>query len=235
SFHLEGMEYKYPSQLSGGQQQRVALARIFAYEPDVLLLDEPFAALDTHLKEKLQTEILEILQRYKGDVLMVTHSRDEVYKFCDNIAVIDHGNTVLSGKTKELFAQPRLLSAARLTGCKNISRCKILSSTKVVVVDWDFVLETGKIVSENINYIGIRAHSFQMTDDVDCKNTIVCKINKIVEEVFEYAITFENINTKKSNDNFEMLFKVKKDEWHNRKNKENLYLKIPDDSILLLE
>lgn len=234
SFHLEGLENKYPSQLSGGQQQRVALARIFSYEPDVLLLDEPFSALDTHLKDKLQTEVIDILKLYKGEVLMVTHSMDEVYRFCENIAFIDRGKTVLSGKTKELFSNPNLFAAARLTGCKNISRCNVLSNHQIYAVDWDFIFETEKLVPENINYVGIREHSFQIADTADGKNTVACKINKVVEEVFEYTIIFENMNQKKRNKNFEMLFKVSKDEWNKRKNNKYLYLNVPDDSILML-
>ena len=75
----------YPSRLSGGQQQRVALARILASKPDVLMLDEPFSALDYYLKENLQLELLEVLSMYQGDILMVTHNRDEIYRFCQNI------------------------------------------------------------------------------------------------------------------------------------------------------
>lgn len=81
-FRLEGLEKRYPGQLSGGQQQRVALARILAYEPEALLLDEPFSALDAHLKEKLQLELLELLRGYAGDAVRVTHSRDEAYRLC---------------------------------------------------------------------------------------------------------------------------------------------------------
>jgi molybdate transport system ATP-binding protein len=235
SFHLEGLENKYPSQLSGGQQQRVALARIFAYEPDVLLLDEPFSALDSHLKDKIQVEVLDMLKLYKGKVLMVTHSMDEVYRFCENLVVIDQGRTVFSEKTKELFIKPRHVAAARLTGCKNISRCNVLSKHSIYAADWDFIFETENIVPENINYVGIREHSFQMADTAEEKNTVVCKVNKVVEEVFDYIIMFENMNNKTPNENSEILFKVSKDEWNNRKNKTNLYLNVHDDSILMLK
>lgn len=82
-FKMEGLEKRYPSQLSGGQQQRTALARILAYEPDVIMLDEPFSALDFYLKEQLQLQVKEVLKNYSGDALLVTHSRDEVYRFCE--------------------------------------------------------------------------------------------------------------------------------------------------------
>lgn len=240
SFHLQGLENKYPSQLSGGQQQRVAMARCIIYKPDILMLDEPFSALDSHLKEELHTEVLELLKIYNGEVLMVTHSRDEVYKFCKNIVIVDKGNSILFGNTKEVFEEPKLLEAAMLTGCKNISKCEVLSSHSIYAVDWDIVLKTEKTVPENINYVGIRAHNFKIIDSMNAKNEkniIECKIYKIVEGVFEYNIIFKNksININNENDNNTILYKVKKEEWENRKDKENVYLKISEDSILFLE
>jgi len=238
SFQLEGLEYKYPSQLSGGQQQRVALARIFAYDPEILLLDEPFSALDSYLKEQLQTEVLEMLQLYKGEVLMVTHSRDEVYKFCKNIVITDKGSSVLLGDTKEIFKKPKLLSAARLAGCENISKCEVLSSHSVKAVDWDILLETKETLPQNINYVGICAHTFKIVDNDDNKeeqNIVVCKINKIVEGVFEYTILVENENSEQKNNNSTIWLKVRKEEWDNKKSKGNLYLRIPEDAILILK
>ena len=90
-FRLQGLEKHLPGQLSGGQQQRVALARIMAYEPDVILLDEPFSALDMYLKDRLQRELSEMLEDYPGTVILVSHNRDEVYRFCEDLAVIDKG------------------------------------------------------------------------------------------------------------------------------------------------
>lgn len=233
-FHLQGLEKKYPNQLSGGQQQRVAMARCIIYKPDILMLDEPFSALDSHLKEKLQSEVLEFLKFYDGEVLMVTHSRDEVYKFCNNIVIIDKGNSILLGNTKEVFRDPKLMEAAMLTGCKNISRCKVVSSNKVYAIDWDITLEIEKEIPKEINYIGIRAHSFEIvnTNFKTEKNILDCQIDKIVENVFEYSILLKNKNKENKNT---ILYKIKKEEWDNRKHKEGLYLKIPESSILFLK
>ncbi|EOR20095.1 sulfate/molybdate ABC transporter ATPase [Clostridium sartagoforme AAU1] len=233
-FHLQGLEKKYPNQLSGGQQQRVAMARCIIYKPDILMLDEPFSALDSHLKEKLQSEVLEFLKLYDGEVLMVTHSRDEVYKFCNNIVIIDKGNSILLGNTKEVFRDPKLMEAAMLTGCKNISRCKVISSNKVYAIDWDITLEIEKEIPKEINYIGIRAHSFEIvnTNFKTEKNILDCQIDKIVENVFEYSILLKNKNKENKNT---ILYKIKKEEWDNRKDKEELYLKIPESSILFLK
>ncbi|MFQ6960008.1 MAG: sulfate/molybdate ABC transporter ATP-binding protein, partial [Clostridium sp.] len=118
-FQLNGLGDRLPGELSGGQQQRVALARIMAYEPDMILLDEPFSALDVFLKDRLQQEMLEILADYEGTVILVSHSRDEIYRFSEELLIMDDGRIVCCGKTKEIFENPQWKEAARLTGCKN--------------------------------------------------------------------------------------------------------------------
>ncbi len=228
SFHLQGLEKKYPNQLSGGQQQRAALARSIIYKPDLLLLDEPFSALDSHLKDQLQTEVLDLLKLYRGQVLMVTHNRDEAYRLCKNLVVIDKGMSVLFGDTKEIFRQPKIMSAARLTGCKNISKCEILTPSKLKALDWGICFEMEDPLPEIIKYIGIRAHEFKLLDISQAENetnVIKCNVEKIVEDVFEYNIYLKN----------SILFKIKKEEWDNWMDKDNLYLKVPESSILLLE
>lgn len=238
SFHLQGLEKKYPGQLSGGQQQRVAMARCIIYKPDILMLDEPFSALDSYLKEKLQTEVLELLKLYDGEVLMVTHSRDEVYRFCKNIAIIEKGNSILFGDTKEIFKKPEIKEVAILTGCKNISKCKVISKNKIHAIDWDIILETEMMPNRNINYVGIRAHDFELINDNEINdngNIIECNVIKIVEDVFEYNVIFENKKATSNGSNNTILYKIKKEEWDNRKSKEKLFLKIPKESILILE
>ena len=79
-FALQNLGGRMPNELSGGQQQRVALARILASEPQMLLLDEPFSALDSFLKEQLLEDMIRQLSDYAGDVIMVSHSRDEIYQ-----------------------------------------------------------------------------------------------------------------------------------------------------------
>ena len=103
---LEGLEKHRPAQLSGGQQQRVALARIMVNEPRMLMLDEPFSALDAHLRDSLKIELRDMLQEYGREVLMVTHSREEAYNMSRRIAVMDRGKLLCIKDTKELFADP---------------------------------------------------------------------------------------------------------------------------------
>ncbi len=82
---------------------RVALARIMAYEPSVILLDEPFSALDVFLKDRLQQEMMELLSDYDGTVILVSPAGDEIYRFSEELLVIDDGKQICYGDTKEMF------------------------------------------------------------------------------------------------------------------------------------
>ena len=145
-FHLEGLEKRYPRQLSGGQQQRVALARILAYGPDVLLLDEPFSAMDTVLKGQLRMELVNLLTGFDGFSILVTHDRDEAFQFCDEIIVLDKGKIIAKGKTHELFENPKKVEVARLTGCKNISKIEIIDDYHLKSLDWGITFEVSNSV-----------------------------------------------------------------------------------------
>ena len=158
-FRLEGLEKRLPRELSGGQQQRVALARIMAYEPSVILLDEPFSALDVFLKDRLQQEMMELLSDYDGTEILVSHSRDEIYSFSEEVLVIEDGHGIRLGPVKEVFNAPRYKTVARLTGCKNIADVYRMDAQTVYVKDWDVqLIFKGRSVPENVKAIGIRAH-----------------------------------------------------------------------------
>ena len=159
-FRLSGLENRLPSELSGGQQQRVALARIMAYSPEVILLDEPFSALDVFLKDQLQRELKEMLSDYPGVVILVSHSRDEIYRFSDELLTIDKGHNVIYGKTKEIFENPVYREAAKLTGCKNFSEIERVNAHTVKVTDWGITLRLNQEVPEDVTCVGYRAHDF---------------------------------------------------------------------------
>ncbi len=200
-FQLEGLEKQYPRQLSGGQQQRVALARIFAYEPDVLLLDEPFSALDTYLREGLRLQMEQVLDAYEGISVLVTHDRDEAYQLCSHLLLMSGGKVLRAGETGEVFADPGTVQAARLTGCKNISRIRRLDSHRICALDWqNLELVTANEVGEDITAVGIRAHDFEPLGSTEAEsfknrpggNLIPAKNPSIAEMPFEWYITFEN-------------------------------------------
>lgn len=193
-FNLQGLNDKYPEYLSGGQKQRVALARIFAYNPNILLLDEPFSALDTHLKEKLQLNLSKFLNKFEGYSILVTHNRDEVYQLSDYLLIIDNGKVVDFGATKKVFKNPSNITSARLTGCKNISRIIKIDDNHVKAIDWNNIILKLENVGSDIKAIGIRAHDFIPTNTIDdsLNNYIPVNNYEINEMPFEWYLTLDN-------------------------------------------
>lgn len=117
---LEGFEKRLPSQLSGGQQQRVALARALITEPDVLLLDEPFGALDKKLRESMQLEIRNILKNLGITAIFVTHDQEEALVLSDRIVIMNSGAIEQVGTPKQTYEYPRTKFVADFIGVSNI-------------------------------------------------------------------------------------------------------------------
>ncbi len=230
-FRLQGLERRLPKELSGGQQQRVALARIMAYEPSVILLDEPFSALDVFLKDRLQQEMMELLEDYEGVVILVSHSRDEIYRFSEEILVIDEGKQVCFGNTRETFAMPKEMKTARLTGCKNIVPVVRVSEHKIEVPDWGVTFYMEKAVPEETKYIGVRAREFIPIWGETEENCIPAHIKEKAEFPFEWKY-FVKGATETCED---ICWYVQSDKWKILEEKGLPdYLKLPEDKIMLL-
>jgi molybdate transport system ATP-binding protein len=119
-FGLSGLESRRPGEVSGGQQQRVALARALAAEPSLLLLDEPFTALDAAIRTKLRREVSDLLRRLALTVLFVTHDLAEAYSVADRIVVYDGGRVLQRGTREDVIRRPASRRVAELTEVANI-------------------------------------------------------------------------------------------------------------------
>lgn len=139
SFQLQPLAKHYPSQLSGGQQQRVALARILCSRPKAILLDEPFSALDGFLKWNLELELSDLLSRFNGPIVWVSHDLGECRRNCSQVCVMENGLAGHIMGLDELIRRPDSLSAARLAGYKNFFPCRACEGG-VFVPDWGLTL-----------------------------------------------------------------------------------------------
>ncbi|MDJ0580813.1 molybdate ABC transporter permease subunit [Crocosphaera sp.] len=160
---LQGLGDRYPQELSGGQQQRVALARALASEPDILLLDEPFSALDTYLRDQLEKLLRLSLTHFPGATLFVSHNLEEAYRLCPNLLILDEGEIIAQGPKQDIFDVPRYFRVAQLTGCKNFSRALIQSENTITALDWGCTLRVNEPIPESLAHVGIRAHHLIFT------------------------------------------------------------------------
>jgi spermidine/putrescine transport system ATP-binding protein len=136
SFHLEDHVYKLTSQLSGGQQQRVALARAIVNEPDVLLLDEPLAALDFKLRERMLIELIELQDKLKTTFVYVTHDQFEALTVADQMAIMNHkGEIEQMGTPKEIYEFPLSSFVARFVGTTNILNGRLFNLSSEPEID----------------------------------------------------------------------------------------------------
>jgi molybdate transport system ATP-binding protein len=137
--HLDGLAARYPAQLSGGQQQRVAVARALARDPHVLLLDEPFSAVDRATREKLYVELADLRRDLKMPVILVTHDLDEASMLADRMTILSRGRTIQNGTPLDIRQRPASVEAARLVGMKNLFDGEIIAhepSSTHTLIDW---------------------------------------------------------------------------------------------------
>jgi molybdate transport system ATP-binding protein len=134
--NMEGLERRYPAELSGGQQQRVALARALARDPSVLLLDEPFSAVDQQTRRKMMRELARLRRQFRMPTVLVTHDLEEARMLADRVSVLHHGATLQTAATDVLFTRPATAIVARLLGLDNILTGRVLRHDEAAGVTW---------------------------------------------------------------------------------------------------
>jgi molybdate transport system permease protein len=215
--HLGGLESRFPRELSGGEQQRVALARALAIEPEALLLDEPLAALDTHLRSQVETQLQDTFAAYRRPALLVTHNIEEAYRLGENLLVLARGKVAAFGPKEEIFQQPPTAAVARLTGCKNISRARMNSNGIVDALDWGCSVRVSHARTKTPQYIGIRAHHIDFVEMGNAtpqnENAFPCRLSQSSETPFRITL-FLTLDSRSDSANEDRLqAEVFKEKW----------------------
>ncbi|GAB4377537.1 MAG: hypothetical protein Kow00121_27230 [Elainellaceae cyanobacterium] len=212
---LQGLGDRYPHQLSGGQQQRVALARALATEPEALLLDEPFSALDTYLRAQVERQLIETLSDYPGVTLFVTHNLEEAYRLCKKLIVMSGGRPIAFDSKYRIFEHPRTVRVAQLTGCKNFSRATAIETNLVKAIDWGVNLHVVEAIPNHLSDIGIRAHQITIAPkpEPELNNTFPCWLAATSETPHRMTL-FLKLNAESQNaQDYHVQAEVFKEKW----------------------
>ncbi len=189
AFGISDLADRLPSQLSGGQQQRTALARMMVGQPRILMLDEPFSALDSHLRFRMEQEVRQVIRRFNKTVLLVSHDRDEVYRMADKVALMNGGQIERIGTREDVFSDPGTRTGCLLTGCKNVSAIRVIDDSHVEALDWGISLKFP--VKPGIDAVGVRMHSVLPGPG---ENAVRCKVAEVIENPFSVTVMLRPVN-----------------------------------------
>lgn len=230
-FYLNGLERHSIRQLSGGQQQRVALARILVSKPRILMLDEPFSALDSFLRWELEQELMRVLSEFEGTSILVSHNRDEVYRISDHIAVISDGHVDCFDEKRRIFEEPYTYQSALLTGCKNFSRAERIDASHVMASDWGIVVRTSRNVADGVRYIGLRNHFLHLAIGQE-ENVIECDVTQAIEDLNEMILLLRCHGM--SGDHSDLHVTVSKREWSMQEDKTRVRIYFEPENVLVM-
>lgn len=230
-FQLEDAANLKPSQLSGGQQQRCALARILASEPTAILLDEPFSALDSYLKNQLELELADTLSTFSGSVVWVSHDRGEVFRNCRQVCVLDQGQSTGLYTLRELFHAPVTEAAARLSGCENFAAA-VPAPQGITLPQWGLTLICSKEIPTGLRCVGIRARHVIPAEN-SSENQIRCTVLRVVQDVFHTIVLLRPEHA--APDAPPLRMELAREDWQALANPSHLTVSIPPRDILLLQ
>lgn len=180
-FSLYEVKDRLPGSLSGGQKQRVALLRILVNDAKLLLLDEPFSSLDSYLSWLVEEDVRKFIFDYNIKSILVSHDREEVYRMCDSIVVIDGGKSYPKLKKEELFTNPKSLPGALLTGIKNFTKFEKVSDDIYFAKDWGINLKINSF--KNCDYLAVKAENIEILENKDGENCFKLEEIKRLEEI----------------------------------------------------
>ncbi len=233
ALRLDGLENLYPRQLSGGQQQRTALARILASEPEAILLDEPFSALDSYLKWQLELELQDVLARFPGPVLWVSHDRGEACRNCRRVCVLENGKSSAARAMADLMTDPVTVSAARLSGCKNfVPLIPGPEPCLVEIPDWGLTLRTAVPWRDGVTTLGIRAGRVHPAAPGEA-NAFSCRVFRTAEDVSSMLVLLRPERARPSAPLLRM--ELGKDAWAALPDRAAILTAVRPDDLMLLE
>ena len=249
-FGLTGFDKRFPAQLSGGQQQRVALARMLAARPGILMLDEPFSALDAHLKGVLEQNLVSLFEAFEGTILYVSHDIDEALRFCDRIAVVEAGHIMEMGTGEDVVNRPQSQAGIKLSGCKNATPAVCRGPHTVWLPKWGVELETADAVPEGVKCLGVRAFYLERAQGPG-RNCFRVRVDRVSDSRFERTVLLGFLDRSSEADaavertDDEMRYLHQHLFWRVDKLKvpagqlphegEELWIRIPEDKLYLVE
>lgn len=215
------------------QYDEIPKQMLLANNPEILLFDEPFSALDTHLRWQMEQVIMKVIERFNGSVLLVSHNRDEVYRMCKTLAVFSIGQIDIIDSKYAVFENPSTRGGATLTGCKNISRATIIDDHTLNALDWGMMLHSDRTIPSDTQYVGIRAHYLSFAEAGDNENTILCDCIKAIEEPFAIFAVFRKAGLEDGSEESEISFAMDPAVWE-KNSSETVILRLPKESLLFL-